>query len=390
MTVRRARIGNILELRREPIEIDAGATYRRIGIYSWGKGFLHRPPASGHEMGSMRYFTMPPGALVLSNIQAWEAAVGVSGEAELGHVASNRFLPYVPIDENRVTVRFLFHYLLSEVGLGKLRQASPGTQVRNRTLGKGLFEALEVPLPEIDEQRRIAAHLDAIAHQSAGVLRQGLHTASVHGVANQAVDDWIVMSGPSTSLQEVALINPSPRAVPPDDEIVFVPMASVDQSIGAITAPEFRRRSELTSGYKQFLVGDIIFARITPCMQNGKAAIYADALSRVAYGSTEFHVLRPHNPELARWIHAVLRTAWFRDQAARAFTGTAGQQRVPAGFLRDIRIPVPRSRTRDQAFRQLHDLERLDLKVRVVSEHRRAIADALLPAARNEIFSSMR
>lgn len=161
MTIAMARIGDILELRRSPVKIDPDLEYRRIGIYSWGKGFLHRPPSPGTEMGSLRYFTFPEGALVLSNIQAWEAAIAVSGPAEQGHVASNRFLPYIPIDDS-INVEYLLNYFLCDEGIAALRRASPGTQVRNRTLGQRLFEAIAVPLPSPDEQQRISIHLNKV------------------------------------------------------------------------------------------------------------------------------------------------------------------------------------------------------------------------------------
>lgn len=159
----RKPLGELLTVNRTAVDVVADKSYKRIGIYSWGKGFLHREPAPGADLGSMRYFTFPSKALMLSNIQAWEGAVAVTGDEELDYVSSNRFFPYVPRDDKAIFVPFVAHVLLSDWGLDELRRASPGTQVRNRTLGQKLFEAIELPVPSLDDQIRSSAQLDRLA-----------------------------------------------------------------------------------------------------------------------------------------------------------------------------------------------------------------------------------
>jgi type I restriction enzyme S subunit len=175
--VSRHSLGDLLNVRRTAVELASGKPYRRIGIYSWGKGFLHREPAAGSELGSMRYFTFPLGALMLSKIQAWEGAVAVTSADELNHVSSNRFLPYVPRGDRSIHVPFVAHLLLSDWGLNELRKASPGTQVRNRTLGQKLFEAIEIPVPPIEEQVLLSERLDGLA-VIAGRARRAAELAS--------------------------------------------------------------------------------------------------------------------------------------------------------------------------------------------------------------------
>jgi type I restriction enzyme S subunit len=133
--------------------------YRQIGIYSFGKGIIRRPPISGAELSKLRYFEVPANALVLSNIQAWEGAVAVSTEGDAAFIASNRFLSYVPVSGD-IDTSYLRYFFLSDSGRPLVQQASPGTMVRNRTLGIKAFEDLKIPLPEISEQRQIASLLD--------------------------------------------------------------------------------------------------------------------------------------------------------------------------------------------------------------------------------------
>jgi type I restriction enzyme S subunit len=160
------RVGDIVALTRTEIEVAADNLYRAIGMRSFGKGVIHYAPAPGSELSKLRYFTFPQGALVLSNIKAWEGAIGVTGEDEVGHVASNRFLFYLPVDE-RVNISYLRHYLLSRSGLAQVSANSPGGADRNRTLGIKRFEQIEFPLPERREQDRVALALDTLNTQLA-------------------------------------------------------------------------------------------------------------------------------------------------------------------------------------------------------------------------------
>ena len=116
----------------------------------------------------------------------------------------------------------------------------------------------------------------------------------------------------------------------------FVPMAAVDETTASVTAPESRPVETLSKGYTRFRDGDVLFAKITPSMENGKAAVAVGLESGVGFGSTEFHVLRPSEDALPEWILAFVRQPEFREAAKASFTGTAGQQRVPAEFVRQI------------------------------------------------------
>lgn len=153
------RVGDKLALVREPVSINTLETYRQIGIYSFGKGMIWREPVSGAALSKMRYFEVPPGALVLSNIQAWEGAIAVSTDAEKGFIGTNRFLSYLPI-LNDIDTNYLRYFFLSDSGQPLIQRASPGTMVRNRTLGIRAFEDLRIPLPDIAEQARVGCLLD--------------------------------------------------------------------------------------------------------------------------------------------------------------------------------------------------------------------------------------
>lgn len=145
-------------------------------------------------------------------------------------------------------------------------------------------------------------------------------------------------------LAEVCEINPrSPRGhgIADDDEVSFIPMAAVSEVSGSIEVRELRRYAEVKKGYTRFTDGDVLFAKITPCMENGKAALAGELAGGRGFGSTEFHVLRAGEEVLPQWLRYFVWRDEFRREAKRNFTGTAGQQRVPAAFLENASIPVP-------------------------------------------------
>jgi len=146
------------------------------------------------------------------------------------------------------------------------------------------------------------------------------------------------------SIPDICIVNPArPRNLPQSDETMtsFVPMAAVDDREGRITDLQARPFGEVKRGYTYFEENDVLFAKITPCMENGKAAVARGLISRFGFGSTEFHVLRPTNRILPEWIYYFVRREAFRQEAKTKFRGAVGQQRVPADFLETHLIPVP-------------------------------------------------
>lgn len=186
-------------------------------------------------------------------------------------------------------------------------------------------------------------------------------------------------------LGEVCEINPRlPRAhgIADNDEVSFVPMAAVSEVSGSIEVRQTRRYVEVKKGYTSFRDGDVLFAKITPCMENGKAALAVDLVGGCGFGSTEFHVLRAGDAVLPEWLRYFVRREAFRREARRNFTGTAGQQRVPASFLANACIPVP---TLNEQRRIVDILSRAEGIVRLRREAQQKAAE-LIPAIFIEMF----
>jgi type I restriction enzyme S subunit len=144
-------------------------------------------------------------------------------------------------------------------------------------------------------------------------------------------------------LKRVAQINPSKSEVSNpmrDGHAVFLPMERVGAD-GQYDKSEIRPISELWNGFTYFRRGDIIIAKITPCFENGKGAWLENLPTEIGFGSTEFHVIRPHKEITAPYLYRITTLSEFRRLGTDAMTGAAGQQRVPAEFVANFSIPLP-------------------------------------------------
>lgn len=144
-----------------------------------------------------------------------------------------------------------------------------------------------------------------------------------------------------TTLGQIAAFNPKHTSdLSLESNVSFVPMSAVDEYSGKIVDSVPRKYKEVSKGYTHFSDGDVIFAKITPCMENGKAAIAQSLVNGVACGSTEFFVFRPEGIE-ATLLWYYLRQTSFRKDAERHMTGAVGQRRVTRAFLEKRSIKLP-------------------------------------------------
>ena len=138
-------------------------------------------------------------------------------------------------------------------------------------------------------------------------------------------------------------INPQTSFSDIDDEqeISFVPMELVDENLGTIKYLLTKKAKERI-GFTKFQEGDLLWAKITPCMQNGKSAIAYNLINGLGCGSTEFFILRPKSSEiLIEYVHFLLRDKRILKFAENFMGGAAGQQRVSKDFLYSLTIPLP-------------------------------------------------
>jgi len=258
------------------------------------------------------------------------------------------------------------------LALGALWQQGFFAQRCNKWIGQAgynteMLRKTPIPLPPLEEQRRIVARIEELMERirEARHLRQEARE-DTERLWQAALAD--VFPRPGTALPsgwrwvklgEVCEINPRRPLldVSPSEETTFVPMSAVDGESGMISMSETRPFEKVKTGYTYFEENDVLFAKITPCMENGKAAVARGLLNGFGFGSTEFHVLRPSCLVLSEWIWLFVRREDFRKSAEAMFRGGVGQQRVPAEFLKETPIPLPPLEEQRRIVAQLEEVE---------------------------------
>ena len=142
-------------------------------------------------------------------------------------------------------------------------------------------------------------------------------------------------------LGDVCKINPKGIPTSDDTEVSFIPMQNVTED-GRIDTSQIRKYCDVKKGFTNFQENDILFAKITPCMENGKGAIARGLKNGIGAGSTEFHIMRPNFEKItSEWLYYL--TSWpvFRKECEKNMTGSAGQKRVPKLFLENYNIKIP-------------------------------------------------
>ena len=158
-----------------------------------------------------------------------------------------------------------------------------------------------------------------------------------------AVLEDVIAAAQLVPLSQAVEVNPKlDRSSLHDDlDVSFVPMAAVEALSGGIDVATVRKYAEVKKGYAHFRDGDILFAKVTPCMENGKMAIARKLVNGVGFGSTEFHVLRPRAGIDARYVYYFVSSQTFRKEASGHMTGAVGLRRVPSAYLEEQLIALP-------------------------------------------------
>ncbi|PLX84779.1 MAG: hypothetical protein C0618_11110 [Desulfuromonas sp.] len=146
----------------------------------------------------------------------------------------------------------------------------------------------------------------------------------------------------SARIDKTCDVNPRINKAEISDDLLvsFVPMPAVGPGDGSIDVSQERLASEVKKGFTAFKQGDVLFAKITPCMENGKMAVVPKVTNGYGFGSTEFHVLRPKEGVEARYVYYYVSSQNFRGVAERYMTGAVGQKRVSTTYLKEQKIPL--------------------------------------------------
>lgn len=122
-------------------------------------------------------------------------------------------------------------------------------------------------------------------------------------------------------------------------KVSFVEMSDLNED-GYISKIVEKSLKNVKKGYTYFGENDIIIAKITPCMENGKCAVAKGLTNGIGFGSTEYHVIRTDNTTLlSEYVFAFLNREEVRQLAKAQMTGKSGHRRVPEDFYKNVQIP---------------------------------------------------
>ena len=248
---------------------------------------------------------------------------------------------------------FCFYYFASPQYVEYIRSRNIGGAVPGINLG--ILKSLPIALPSLEEQARIVrvlgAYDDLITNNTRRIelleksARQLFEEWFVRlrypGHEHDKIVDGVPQGWQRTTVPSVIDINPREPSNK-GEELWYVPMSAVSQTGMTVDAGFFERRSNHTS--VKFRNGDTLFARITPCLENGKTG-FVDFLEngQIACGSTEFIVLRGRvvSPE---FTYCLSRSDYFRGKAIKSMIGSSGRQRVQETCFNEFVVAVaPRS-----------------------------------------------
>lgn len=270
---------------------------------------------------------------------------------------------YTVFQVNGINPQFLYYYYLSLDNIKALRPLYTGLR---KTIKTDTFLALKLPVPPRAEQDQIVRFLDwkvSEINKLIGIRRKELQELEelkaeiINSAILQGIDSNVVMKKtdvyylpkiPATwkviKIKRIckvgASISNQLKKHTDQDKVVFLPMENISEN-GKIDCSIKQPIAKVRTGFSSFAKNDVIVAKITPCFENGKGACLDELESDIGYGTTELFNLRAGNDVLPKYLYYITMTKIFRSLGEGQMTGSAGQKRVPADFIRNFVIGLP-------------------------------------------------
>lgn len=268
------------------------------------------------------------GDIIFGRRRAYQRKLGV---AEFDGICSAHAL-VLRANPDVVLPEFLPFLIQSDLFMNQAVEISVGSlspTINWRTLAQQRFV-----LPTMEEQQRIAELLDMVEKSSEELVQLVEECALVVDAIFQSVV-WGDRSLTKKPLDQIADINPSVSFV--DDDDPFIPMKAVDPWTQEIELSRIELKGK--RGGIRAKGGDILMARITPCLENGKIAQVPTSIKKCG-GSTEFIVLRAKDGTDQQFLYYLITSRAFHYYATIRMSGSTGRQRVAAKDVGRIVVPA--------------------------------------------------
>lgn len=276
------------------------------------------------------------------------------GEVSIAKVATstNQGFKNFICDDSKIHYEYLYEVL--KFYAKNIEHLAGGMTFKE--VSKTSIANFKIPLPPLDIQQKIVEECEAVDKSSDKSQDDILDIRK--NISN--ILDHTVSQYENTKLSDLAVFNPSKSEIRElDDDLVvsFVEMASVSNN-GFIEKTVDKPLKEVRKGsYTYFAENDIILAKITPCMENGKCALATGLTNRIGMGSSEFHVIRANDKVNNKFLFLLLNRDSVRKVAEQNMTGSSGHRRVPITFYESLQVPVPPLAEQEKIVQQIEALE---------------------------------
>jgi type I restriction enzyme, S subunit len=393
----RTNLGDVLRSVPRPVHVKAEALYREIGIRSHSKGVFHKNPVSGMELGSKKVFWLESGDFVLNIVFAWEGAVAVLTEADVGMIGSHRF-PTFRADETRLDCHFLLAYFRTPEGLELLGRVSPGGAGRNRTLSRTAFLQQNIPLPPLSVQQRMMKRVQEIsAHVADAQLLRRQAAGETHALLTAAefkIWPTVSLRGAPTLVDVTAYLARGRQSEQGESEHHLIKTQHVQQ--GAYIPTRLRLAPHVATKVSQEALardGDVLIAcSAAGCL--GRVARYTDS-GRPASTDTHIAIARP-NPDLIDpdYFYAYLLGAQGQYQLRSRERGDWKREKISFRLtelnlndLRKVPIPLPSRAEQRRIVDEFNEFHTEATALKRLQIETAAELDALLPSVLSKAFA---
>lgn len=280
--------------------------------------------------------------------------------AEFDGIASTEILPMI-VDDCIVT-DYLALFLRSDKFVDQANNSISWARMP-RVTTKFFQEYDKIPLPPLEEQKKIVAYLDEL-NATISKLKSEYQSqlAMLDEIRNSSLDlafwgsrererAYNLNSWKWVKLGEVVTLWPKKSqiaSISDDLKISFVPMADLSQEKMLFETKEVRTLGEVRKGYTYFEDRDVLLAKVTPCFENGKCGVARDLKNGIWFWSSEFFVFRMSESILPEYFYYFVSGKWFRKEWAKNMGWAVGLQRVKQEWIKNVEIPLPDLETQSQ------------------------------------------
>lgn len=211
------------------------------------------------------------------------------------------------------------------------------------------LKELNIPICPTTEQHRIVAKLDDIfaeIDEAIKLTEKQAIGASAYGyrIIKTTLEELSEKYGLST-INNVAVVQPNKKIafekLNKDADISFMGMDGLGIEKKISKSDTNKKLSEVYKSYQYFEDNDVIFAKITPCFENGKLGIVKGLTNGIGFGSSEFVVLRAHANFQPEFLYYCLLDKTFRKEGSENMSGAVGHKRVTKEYFYNYNVPVP-------------------------------------------------